>query len=194
MAREYAQVEVESRDRWRAWLEANHHVSDGVWLVTFKKREGERHLPYETAVEEALCFGWIDSQARGLDEHRTQLLFTPRRSGSGWARTNKERVARLAAAGRMTPAGESAVAEAKADGSWTLLDDVENLVEPPELQAALGADPDARRHWDAFPPSAKRAILLWIQQAKRPATRERRIRETAERAAQDLRAGPARRD
>jgi len=184
----YEQVEVESRGEWRAWLEAHHARAPGVWVVTYKKAEGSRHVPYGDVVEEALCFGWVDSRGQRLDEARWMLLLTPRRPGSGWSRPNKQRIERLRAAGLMAPAGLAAVAAAEADGSWTALDAIEDLVEPDDLRAALDADADARREWDGFPRSAKRAILEWVLSAKRPETRARRVAETAEQAAQGLRA------
>lgn len=138
-------------------------------------------------MEEALCFGWVDSKGRAVDERRSALLLTPRRRGSGWSRPNKERIARLEAAGSIAPAGRAVLDAARSDGWWTALDAVENLEEPPELAAALDADPDARRHWDAFPRSAKRAFLEWISQAKKPETRAARVARTAEQAAQDVR-------
>jgi uncharacterized protein YdeI (YjbR/CyaY-like superfamily) len=181
-------VEVTTRGQWRAWLAEHHADAPGVWLVTFKKATGDRYVPYEDTVEEALCFGWIDSVRRRVDEERSRLLFTPRRSGSAWSRPNKERVERLLADGRMTPAGQAAVDAARADGTWEKLDRVEDLVEPDDLREALDADPDARRHWDAFPRSARRGILEWIGTAKKPETRAKRVGETAELAAQDVRA------
>ncbi len=178
----------ETRERWRAWLAAHHATSPGVWMVTWKKATGRPRVGYDEAVEEALCVGWVDSLARTIDDERSRLLYTPRRAGSGWSRPNKQRVERMTAAGLMTPAGLAVVAAARADGSWSLLDDVEDLIEPPDLRAALDADPEARRHWDAFPRSAKRGILGWIVQAKRPETRSRRIAQTAELAARGERA------
>jgi uncharacterized protein YdeI (YjbR/CyaY-like superfamily) len=189
----YPRVEVGSRAEWRAWLTAHHADAPGVWVVTVKKAaDPERYVSYDAVVEEALCFGWVDSRARGVDEARSSLLVTPRRAGSGWARSNKGRIARLEAAGAMESAGRAAVEAAKADGSWSRLDDIENLVEPPDLAAALDAEPAARRHWNAFPRSAKRAILEWIAAAKRPETRLRRIAETARLAAEDVRANQPR--
>ena len=184
----YAQVTVASRAEWRAWLAEHHATSRGVWLVTFKKAAGDRHVPYDDVVEEAIAHGWVDSQSRKLDDERSQLLMTPRKPKSGWSRSNKLRVERLSAAGLMAPAGLAAVETAKANGAWSALDDVENLTEPGELREALDADPAARRHWDAFPRSARRGILEWIGNAKRPETRARRIAETAARAAENARA------
>jgi uncharacterized protein YdeI (YjbR/CyaY-like superfamily) len=139
-------------------------------------------------VEEALCFGWIDSKGRRLDERRTMLLMTPRKPGSGWSRPNKERLERLFAAGVMEPAGIAVVEAAKADGSWTALDDIESLVEPDDLRAALDTAPAARTSWDGFPRSVKRATLEWIAGAKRPQTRAKRVEETVRLAARGERA------
>lgn len=188
MSDRYDAVEVSSRAEWRAWLEANHATAPGIWLTTFKKADAARHLPYGEVVEEALCFGWVDSKPRSLDEQRSQLLITPRKPTSRWSKANKERIERLTAAGLMAPAGLAAVEAAKARGTWEALDDVERLVEPDDLRTALDAIPDARRHWDAFPPSARRGILEWITGAKRPETRARRVAETASSAAENIRA------
>jgi uncharacterized protein YdeI (YjbR/CyaY-like superfamily) len=188
MSDRYEQLQITSRPQWRAWLAEHHASAPGIWAVTFKKADPARYVPYDDLVEEALCFGWVDSQGRGLDEARTQLLFTPRRPNSGWSRPNKLRIERLEAAGQLTPAGVAAIETAKANGAWTALDAVEALIEPEELRAALDAEPAARREWDAFPRSAKRAILEWISTAKRPETRARRIAETAESAARGVRA------
>lgn len=184
----YDQVEVTSADELRAWLAAHHADSPGVWLVTYKKAVADRYVPYEDVVRVALCFGWIDGQGRGVDERRTSLLLTPRRPRSGWSRPNKRRVAELTADGLMEPAGLAVVEAAKASGTWTALDDVEDLVEPPELAAALDAEPAARTNWDAFPRSVRRATLEWISTAKRPATVAQRVRETVELAAENRRA------
>jgi uncharacterized protein YdeI (YjbR/CyaY-like superfamily) len=170
------------RARWRAWLIANHAASDGVHLVSWRKPSGRTSVPYEEAVEEALCVGWIDSVGGKLDDDRALQWFSPRRSRSGWARSNKERVERLIAAGQMLPAGLAAIEEAKRNGTWSMLDDVENLVVPPDLAAALDAHPAARKHWDGFSRSPRRAILEWIAQAKRPATRAKRIAEAVDNA------------
>ena len=148
---------------------------------------GERYLAYEEIVCEALCWGWIDSKARSMDDLRSALLLTPRKPASKWSRSNKIRVAQLEAAGRMAPPGRAAVEAAKTSGTWTALDDVENLVEPAVLKSALDAAPEARANWDAFPRSARRASLEWIAAAKRRETRDRRIAETVELAAQNLR-------
>lgn len=175
-------VHAETRADWRDWLLAHEDDTDGVWLVSWKKATGRPAVPYAEAVEEGLCVGWIDSRPGKLDEERSLLWFAPRRNGSAWSRPNKERVARLSAAGLMRPRGAAIVAAAQRDGSWNRLDDVEDLVEPDELRAALDADPTARAAWDNFPRSAKRGILEWIVQAKRPETRTARVGTTVSEA------------
>lgn len=179
---------VTSAAQLRDWLSINHDSADGIWLVTYKKAQGDLHVPYEEVVRQALCFGWIDSQGKALDDSRSQLLLTPRKPKSNWSGPNKARVAELTAAGLMHPAGLAMVELAKQTGTWTALDDVEALVEPAELTAALDVDPTARNHWEAFPRSTRRAILEWIGSAKRPETRKKRISETARLAVLNVRA------
>lgn len=140
-------------------------------------------MTYEQAVRQALRFGWVDSTQKPVDEQRSMLWFSPRRKGSVWTRINKGRIAELESAGLMEPAGEAAVAEAKASGMWTLMDAVEDLIVPGDLDAAFDAHPGAREHWDSWSPSARKLILTWIVLAKRPETRETRVRTTAEKAA-----------
>ena len=173
---------------WRAWLAANHDRVSGVWLITYKKAAGKPTISYEESVEEALCFGWVDSKGNKLDDERTMLYFAPRQAGSGWSRPNKERIERLIAQGRMTAAGLAKIEVAKADGSWALLDAVENLEVPADLAAEFDKYPAARANFDAFPRSAKRGILEWIVQAKRPETRAKRVAETARLAQENVRA------
>jgi uncharacterized protein YdeI (YjbR/CyaY-like superfamily) len=177
-----------TRAEWRAWLRDNHTRSEGVWLISFKKATGQPAVSYDEAVEEALCFGWVDSKPNKLDAERTMLYFAPRKGGSGWSRPNKERVERMIAAGLMTAAGLAKVEEAQADGTWTMLDAVENLEVPQDLAAEFDKYPNARANWEAFPRSAKRGILEWIVQAKRPETRVKRIAETARLAEDNVRA------
>ena len=181
-------VQPADREAWRAWLAANHDRDAGVWLVTFKATSGRARIPYDDAVEEALCFGWVDSRPRALDTERTMLWFAPRKPRSGWSAPNKRRVAAMLAAGRMHAAGLAKVDAAKADGSWTALDAVEALVIPDDLAAAFDAHPPAAEHWEAFPRSVKRGILEWIASAKRQETRARRVLETATKARDNERA------
>lgn len=188
MSEERERVQIENRAQWRAWLEQNHDQSPGIWLVTFKKHVGERYVSYDAIVEEALCFGWIDSLPRKLDDDRSMLYLAPRKPRSNWSRVNKERVERIVAAGLMTPAGMSKIAAAKQDGSWSALDAVEALQIPPDLAAALAGYDAARGNFEAFPRSVKRGILEWILNAKRPETRAKRIAETARLAQDNVRA------
>ena len=177
-----------TRAEWRAWLAENHTRAEGIWLVSYKKATGKPRFEYDEAVEEALCFGWIDSKPNKLDEERSLLWFAPRKAKTGWSKPNKERVEKLLAAGAMTPAGLAKVEAAKADGTWTALDSIEALEVPPDLAAALATYPTATAYFDAFPRSAKRGILEWISTAKTPQTRAKRIEETARLAAENQRA------
>jgi uncharacterized protein YdeI (YjbR/CyaY-like superfamily) len=177
-----------TREEWRAWLEKNHTRREGVWLVSYKKATGKPRFAYEEAVEEALCFGWVDSKGNKLDSERSMLWFAPRKPGTGWSRPNKQRVERLIETGQMAPAGLAKVEAAKKDGTWNLLDGVESLEIPPDLQKELDANPAASQYFEAFPRSIKRGILEWILHAKKPETRARRIEETARLAAQNIRA------
>lgn len=169
-------VPMSDRASWRAWLQAHHGTSQGIWLQLEKVGDPAR-LKYEEAVEEALCFGWIDSQVRGLDETQYLRLFTPRKPTSDWSRLNKQRVEKLQREGLMAPAGLAAIEVAKRNGSWSLLDAVEDLAVPDDLAQALSVDVSARTNFDAFPATARKQYLYWVLSAKRPATREARIRE-----------------
>ena len=188
MPEEPPQVHAETVAAWRAWLRKNHARSTGVNLVSWKTQTGRPRVSYDDAVTEALAYGWVDSKARTLDDDRSMLWFCPRKATSGWSRPNKTRVERLYAEDRMAPAGQAAIDRAKENGSWGLLDAVEDLVVPADLAAAFAENPGAAEHWDAFPRSAKRALLEWVVQAKRPETRDRRVREIAEHAARGERA------
>jgi uncharacterized protein YdeI (YjbR/CyaY-like superfamily) len=171
---DYPIYHAETRAAWRAWLAANHETR-GVWLGSWKRRTGRPAVPYEEAVEEALCFGWIDSTVNTLDDDRGLQLMTPRRPRSGWTRLNRERVARMEAEGRMTDAGRKAVAVAKANGWWTIYDSVEDLIEPDDLAVALDEVPEARANWDALPPSERKGRLWTVVSVAKPETRARKI-------------------
>lgn len=182
-------VFVTSRAEWRRWLSANHRQTAGIWLVTYKKAaDPERYLSYDDIVEEAICFGWVDSLPRALDAERSMRLVAPRRPKSAWSAVNKARVKKLIEAGRMKPAGLAAVERAKADGSWSKIDHVEAQVTPPDLVRALAGHAGATAYFDAFPRSSKRIILEWIASAKTEATRKKRIEETALLASRNRRA------
>lgn len=179
-------VHVETRAQWRRWLTDHHQHARSVWVVSWRKHTGRPAVSYDDAVTEALAFGWVDSKPAALDHDRTMLYYSPRKAGSGWSRPNKLRIQTLERDGLMTPAGRRVIDAAKADGSWTMLDDVEDLVVPDDLASALDTVPEARRHWDAFPRSVRRGILEWIVQARRPQTRATRVAETARQAGVDI--------
>jgi uncharacterized protein YdeI (YjbR/CyaY-like superfamily) len=160
---------------WGRWLEENHTVSRGAWLLRGRGADAGRYIEYEEAICEALCFGWIDGPVRVFDELSSGLWFAPRQPRSGWAATNKARIARLEAEGRLRPAGIRALEVARANGAWEILDGPEAGIEPEELTAALDAVPAARANWDAFPPSARKFGLTQIAMAVRTQTREARI-------------------
>jgi len=177
-----------SRAEWRSWLEHHHTRTQGIWLISYKKATGKPRVEYDEQVEEALCFGWLDSKANKLDNERSMLWFAPRKPRTGWSKPNKERVESMLIAGLMTPAGMAKIDAAQHDGSWSALDAVEALEIPPDLQVALDGYPSAGNHFDAFPRSAKRGILEWISTAKTDVTRAKRIEETARLAEDNQRA------
>lgn len=183
------QVTAADAAAWRAWLEENHERGNGVWLLSV--RGSSTGVGYEDAVRQALCFGWIDGPVRvfgeGTPERANGQWFSPRRPGSGWAATNKARIAELEAEGLLAPAGIRALETAKANGSWTLLDGPEAGIEPEELTAALDAAPMAREGWDAFSASVKKFGLTHIAMAKRPETRAARIAKIVADAAEGKR-------
>lgn len=181
-------IHPKTRAEWRSWLEQHHRQKEGVWLISYKKATGKPRFDYDEAVEEALCFGWIDSKPNKLDEERSLLWFAPRKPGTGWSKLNKERVERLIQQGLIMPAGLAKVEAAKADGSWNALDAIEALEIPPDLEQALIAYEAAKQNFAAFPKSVKRGILEWIASAKKPETRAKRVEETARLAARNERA------
>ena len=179
-------VDPRTRAKWRAWLAKHHDRGAGVWLVIGKKAAKAKRLAYDDAVEEALCFGWIDSRERRLDDERTMLWMSPRSPKSAWSRTNKERVERLVAAGRMAAAGFALVEAAKRSGTWAALEKVDALLVPQDLEAALRAA-KGYENFSAFPPGSRRNMLAWIEGAKKAETRARRIAQTARLAAMNIR-------
>lgn len=185
---DYPVFHAETREQWRAWLVEHHASARGVWLCSWRTPTGRPRCPYPEAVEEAICFGWIDSTTTRLDDERGLQLFTPRRARSSWTRLNRRRAAEMEQRGLMTEAGRRAIAAAQANGWWTIADPVEDLEEPPELRAALDGDPRARDSWDGFPPSARKQMLWWIVSAARDETRASRVRATVEAAARGQRA------
>jgi uncharacterized protein YdeI (YjbR/CyaY-like superfamily) len=180
-------LEVLDRAELRSWLAANHATSPPVRVAIGNKGTTVTSLTYEDAIEEALSFGWIDSTSHALDADRHTVLFTRRKPDSTWSRSNKERVERLIAQGRMTPAGMAVIDAAKENGSWTVLDDVEALIVPEDLASALAAEPRAEFGWEAASVSQRKMALYWIASAKRPETRSRRVSEITQAAAEGRR-------
>jgi uncharacterized protein YdeI (YjbR/CyaY-like superfamily) len=173
---------------WRQWLTDNHADSPGVWLIFFKKDSGKSSVSYDEAVEEALCFGWIDSLPNKIDEQSYKQLYSPRKPKSNWSKLNKERVEKLTAAGLIQPAGLAKIEWAKQNGTWDALNEVEQLIVPADMQKALDDNPTALGHWENFSRSVRRGILEWILNAKREETRANRIEETVRLAAQNIKA------
>lgn len=177
-----------SRNEWRKWLQKNHTYEKSVWLILYKKQSDTPSVNYTEAVEEALCYGWIDSVANKRDEKSYYQYFAQRNPKSNWSKSNKERVEKLEAAGLITEAGYTMIQIAKENGTWDALDAVDNLIVPPDLEEQFQANTKAHHNWNGFSASARRGILEWISNAKRPETRNKRIAETVSLAAQNIKA------
>lgn len=186
-APELTRVEVQSVAELRRWFSENYDQEASIWLVTYKKAVPDKYVSTQEVLDEALCFGWIDGRRMKLDDERTMQLLSPRKT-QHWAKSYKDRIERLEAEGRLHQAGLKVVEEAKANGMWDFMNDVDALIKPADLTEALEQQPPALTNYEAFPDSAKRDILRWIKLAKRPATRAKRIQKTAELAAQNKRA------
>ena len=168
-------------DDWRTWLDRNCATEREVWLVIHHKDSAVRTIRYEEAIEHALCFGWIDSNHRKHDESSSVLRFSPRTRRSGWSARNRDRAARMIAAGLMTARGQELIDVARAGGLW-------EVEVPDDLSRAFDENPVARRHFEAFPPSSRRLVLEWIVQARKEETRRNRVARTVELAAVNVRA------
>lgn len=177
-----------TRRKWREWLAENHDKSKGIWFVYFKKSANKPRVTYDEAVEEALCFGWIDSLPRKLDEERSKLLFTARKPKSVWSKLNKARIEKLIKSGAMTEIGQAKIEAAKRDGSWNALDASDNLEIGADLQKAFDQNKLAEKNFLAFTGGVKRAILQWLYSAKRAETRRARIEKIVRMAAAGKRA------
>lgn len=175
-----------SQQEWREWLKENHNSKQFVWLICYKKRANIPTIFWSDAVDEALCFGWIDSTRKTIDDERFIQFFCKRKPNSNWSKINKAKVVRLIQDGLMQPAGYKSIETAKQNGSWTILDEVEELVIPPDLEKAFQNHKEAKEYFLSLSKSAKKIILYWIVSAKRPETRQNRINEIAELAAQKL--------
>jgi uncharacterized protein YdeI (YjbR/CyaY-like superfamily) len=168
-------VQPKSRKAWRAWLEKNHASSSGIWIVYAKKHTGIPSLTYADAVEEALCFGWIDSLVHPIDDSLYKQIFTPRKETSAWSALNKTRVERLIADGVMTAAGMKLIEIAKKNGRWNAWAATDALTMPPELKKALNASATAKKNWPGYTASQQKAFLRMVDGAKTPETRAKRV-------------------
>ncbi len=174
-----------NRQHWREWLQQHHAEKQSVWLIYHKKKSGSSTVTWSEAVDEALCFGWIDSRAKPMDDYNYRQFFSRRKPNSGWSKINKEKVQQLIDKGLMTQAGFKAIETAKRNGSWTILDEVEVLIIPEDLAEAFQKRPDARGYFISLSRSDKRTILQWLVVAKRAETRRNRITELIELADQN---------
>lgn len=169
-----------NQQEWRQWLAQNHASKQAVWVVMYKKAANKPSISWSDAVDEALCFGWIDSVKRSVDSESAVQFFSKRKPASGWSKINKAKVDRLIEAGLMTEAGLACINIAKQNGSWTILDEVEELTMPPDLAEALKAHPGAESYFFGLSRSVRKAMLQWLVLAKRPETRQNRINEISQ--------------
>lgn len=166
-----------SQKEWRDWLDLNHQKEDSVWVIFYKKKTNKPTMSWSQAVDHALCFGWIDSTKRSLDKERYIQYFTRRKPKSTWSKVNKDKVQVLLESNLIMPSGMIAIETAKTNGSWTILDDVENLVIPPDFQIVLDADSRLKKEYLQLSSSRKKSVLHRLNSAKRKETREKRIVE-----------------
>ncbi len=181
-------IEAANATVWRDWLEANCQTEKSVWLIIYKKSSKRSSVYYDEAVDEALCFGWIDSKPNKRDAESYYQFFSKRNPKSNWSAVNKSKVERLIKANKMATPGLEMIRIAKQSGTWSALDDVENLIVPDDLRAELKTYSNAEKYFEEFPKSVKRGILEWIFSAKRPETRIKRIKVTARLANENIRA------
>ena len=181
-------IEAASAEAWRNWLSENHRKEQSVWLIIYKKDSGIPSVTYPEAVDEALCFGWIDSKPNKRDDKSYYQFFARRKPDSNWSAINKAKVEKLLNAGKIMPAGQEMIDIARKNGKWDALNEVDALIVPEDMEEAFTGNKTARENWDNFPPSVRRGILEWILNAKRPETRAKRIKETVEKAGENIRA------
>ena len=191
---DYKATHPKTRGQWRKWLEKNHSTAPGIWMIYYKKETGKRKFDMADAVEEALCFGWIDSVAQKLDDERSMQKFTPRKPKSIWSKINKKRIEKLIEQKLMTPAGLATIERAKENGSWDTLNSsdlhTDNNSMPDDLEKALSKNKKALANFLAFPPSYRKRFLFWIDSAKTPGTKAARIEQTFLMAAANKKPGP----
>jgi len=169
-----------TRQEWRNWLQDNHAKKQSVWLIYYKKKSNVSTILYSDAVDEALCFGWIDSKSKPIDEHKFMQFFSKRKEKSVWSKVNKEKIERLTNEGFITNAGYEIIEKAKQNGSWNILDEAEALHIPEDLEGEFDKRPNAKLYFLSLSRSDKRNILQWLILAKRQETREKRITEIVE--------------
>jgi uncharacterized protein YdeI (YjbR/CyaY-like superfamily) len=169
---------------WRQWLKKNHKSKQSIWLICYKKESGIPTISWSEAVDEALCFGWIDSTRKSIDSEKFMQFFGKRKVSSTWSKINKEKITKLIAEGRMTKAGLESIEAAKQNGSWEILDSVEDLTIPKDLAKAFKTKACSKEFFMSLSKSVRKSMLQWIILAKRPETREKRINELAELASQ----------
>lgn len=167
----------ESKALWREWLQKNHAQKQSVWLILYRKKSGIPTVSWSEAVDEALCFGWIDSKKKPIDEEKSIQFFSKRKAKSTWSKVNKEKIQQLIDEGKMTQSGLASVDIAKQNGSWTILDEVEGLIIPKDLEIALMSKPGAKSFFTSLSKSVQKSMLQWLVMAKRPETRQNRIDE-----------------
>ncbi len=182
----FEEVEITGIDQLHGWLQHHHSQRDGIWLITFKKAVADKYIPHDDVLDALIAFGWCDGIRRRIDDRRTMQLISPRRT-QPWAKSYKDRAERLIAEGSMRPAGLAAVSRARSTGMWDAMNEVDALIVPDDLSAALESRPAAAAHFANFPPSTKRNILRWIAAARTGATRQRRISTIAADAEQNIR-------
>lgn len=169
-----------SRQDWRNWLASNHEKKDSIWLIFYKKKSPLHNLTWSESVDEALCFGWIDSIKKSIDSERFKQYFSKRKAKSNWSKINKDKIKLLSEQGLMAPAGYNSIEIAKENGSWTLLDEIEALVVPHELKEELKKEEGAWDFFNALSRSKRKILLYWVISAKRPETKLKRIKEIME--------------
>ena len=179
---------AKDRGTWRNWLKKYHDKVPNVRLLLYRKNSTKQCVTYEEAVEEALCYGWIDGRANKRDDESFFIFFSERKPKGNWSAINKKRITKLKKQGLMTEAGLAKIEAAKKNGSWTNLDNIDQLKMPADLQKVMAKNKKAEKFFEAFPPSAKKIIFMWIENAKTPATREKRLSETVTSAARNKRA------
>lgn len=182
------QLYAQDRKTWREWHQKNHTEYKNIWFIIYHKNSEKPSVTYDEAVEEALCFGWIDSKPNKRDNESYYLFFAKRNPKSNWSNANRERAERMIKQGLMTEAGMQIITLAKKNGTWTSLDDVEKSILTSDLQEAFATNKRAEKNFSEFPPSSKRIILEWILNAKKPETRKKRIEETVQLAEKNIKA------